>query len=504
LCFSVFVANKHFGEDIFIRYSTNLKSMKTLLYFLLLLLALGIDASATVLHVPSQYTTIQGAINAASTGDTILVSPGIYYENLNIRAKGIILASNYLLTRDTLYIGNTVINGSQPVLPDSASCVIMASKFSSTTQDSTAAVIGFTITGGTGTKWEDEHNPGSVYREGGAILIQYLSPRIEFNRIMNNDATNKTGCVSAGGGGIRCGDGDPKIRNNVIAGNAGRYGGGIVLNFAGAVIRNNVIAGNSGGEDYGGGGIWAYGNDALSRPKIIENNTIINNASTTKGGGILCWSTPMTVACNILWGNTAPTGPQISAISTGQLTVAYSDVQGGFIGTGNTDTLPGFGPENYFLSTGSPCIDAGDPNTYLDDPEDPANPGSALFPALGTLSNDMGAYGGPGSRIIGSIPTVYTGMQNPGRETLQRTLIVTPVPATDQATVHYFLPGPAVISIRIVDFLGKDKIEIASGPAETGSHSVTIPVKELAPGIYFCIMQSTGSPAIIKKLIVSR
>ena len=34
---------------------------------------------------------------------------------------------------------------------------------------------------------------------------------------------------------------------------------------------------------------------------------------------------------------------------------------------------------------------------YDFDPEDPNNPGSALWPALGGLRNDMGAYGGPGA-----------------------------------------------------------------------------------------------------------
>ena len=36
------------------------------------------------LKVPSQYPTIQSAINAAHSGDTILVAPGIYTEQLTI------------------------------------------------------------------------------------------------------------------------------------------------------------------------------------------------------------------------------------------------------------------------------------------------------------------------------------------------------------------------------------------------------------------------------------
>ena len=50
---------------------------------------------------------------------------------------------------------------------------------------------------------------------------------------------------------------------------------------------------------------------------------------------------------------------------------------------------------NYHLQANSPAIDKGDPDQQYNDPEDPGNPGFALSPALGTVRNDMGAYGGP-------------------------------------------------------------------------------------------------------------
>ena len=42
----------------------------------------GFIFSQTTLHVPSQYPTIQEALNAAQAGDTVLVQPGTYYENI--------------------------------------------------------------------------------------------------------------------------------------------------------------------------------------------------------------------------------------------------------------------------------------------------------------------------------------------------------------------------------------------------------------------------------------
>jgi pectin methylesterase-like acyl-CoA thioesterase len=116
---------------------------------------------ATVIRVPADFATIQAAINASANGDTVLVAPGTYYENLNLRGKRIMLTSNYLLEADPTSILGTIINGSTPSNPDTASCLIIASG-----EDSTTIVQGFTLTGGTGTKWLDVHN-GLTYREGG-------------------------------------------------------------------------------------------------------------------------------------------------------------------------------------------------------------------------------------------------------------------------------------------------------------------------------------------------
>ncbi len=59
--------------------------------FLIGIITLGVFISnpklstAKTLHVPSEYSTIQGAIDSAQAGDEVLVSPGRYYETIQLR-----------------------------------------------------------------------------------------------------------------------------------------------------------------------------------------------------------------------------------------------------------------------------------------------------------------------------------------------------------------------------------------------------------------------------------
>ena len=88
-------------------------------------------ASAVIINIPGDYPTIQEGINASSDGDTVLVQPGTYVENINFNGHNIVLGSLFLTTGDTTYIAETMIDGdsSGPVVTfesveDSTSIII--------------------------------------------------------------------------------------------------------------------------------------------------------------------------------------------------------------------------------------------------------------------------------------------------------------------------------------------------------------------------------------------
>jgi hypothetical protein len=282
-----------------------------------ILLLLSLSYSATLL-VPSEYSTIQSAIDASSSGDTVLVSAGTYLENINFNGKNIAVIGE---DRE-----NTIIDGGQ-----NGSVVTFDS-----IEGTASALSNFTITG------------GNAY-DGGGIYCSSSAPTIKDNIITGNVSETY-------GGGISCNYSSPIIMNNTITSNSAIYGGGISFDrYTSSVIKGNNINGNSAEE---GGGIGCF---TFSSP-TITNNTIAGNSASTNGGGIYCYyiSSP-SVTNTIIWDNTAPTDPNISVYFSDPF-FNYSDIEGGWEGDGNIDADPLFcDPENGDLTvqSDSPVLGAG-------------------------------------------------------------------------------------------------------------------------------------------------
>ena len=238
------------------------------------------------IHVPADYQTIQEAINAASNGNIVIVDDGTYTENINFRGKAITVASRFFVNGDTNHINNTIIDGSQPVYPDSGSVVTLNSG-----EDTTSVLCGFTITGGTGTILQ----PGMV-RGGGGITIGNAAAKICNNHIINNSVSDYN--VVLGGGISSGGPGFFKftiIEDNLIKSNFCSDGimvteaAGICIGSGGRVCNNIIqdnVASSSTGNFVGGGGlILVYGDSTIISGNHIFNNKALGLTIPGTGGG---------------------------------------------------------------------------------------------------------------------------------------------------------------------------------------------------------------------------
>jgi hypothetical protein len=241
----------------------------------------------TTLYVPDDHSTIQQALDAAFSGDTIVVRDGVYSgpgnRDLDFGGKALVLRSE---------------NGADTCIID---CEYGGRGFKFWNSETTASVVeGFTI--------------------------------------MNGDADS--------GGGIYCVNSSPLISDCVIRDSSASYGGGVCLSSSSAEFANCTIVDNF--AEYGAGGVYANASDATFVHCTISNN------QTVSGGGIFCESGSPTITNSILWGNDAIYGPEIILMTSSNLAVSYSNVEGGqdeaylmddssvTWGAGNIDRIPRF------------------------------------------------------------------------------------------------------------------------------------------------------------------
>jgi hypothetical protein len=205
--------------------------------------------------------TVQAGIDSAGVGDTVLVMPGRYMENIVFLGKEIVVKSQ---------------NGPEMTTLDGSSAVSAVVIISSYEGEGTV-LEGFTVTGGRGIL-----RGGS--RDGGGIYCHTSSPTIKNNIIMGNEAD--------WGGGMHAGepfasgeDSLPVLRveDNVFESNhADRGGGGLRITSSTSVITGNLFRKNEtrGGD---GGGLAVRLHVGSAR---VQANTFVENTAFDKGGGI--------------------------------------------------------------------------------------------------------------------------------------------------------------------------------------------------------------------------
>lgn len=367
-------------------------------------------AAQAQLTVPSAlYPTIQSAITAAGPGVTILVLPGTYLENIDLLGKALTL-------RGVSGPAFTIIDGN-----NTAPTVKMA-----TGELRTTIVEGFTIRNGFNSSTSPVNNGGGMSLVAASPTVRNCwfknntgagyggglggapttalpcQPVVEDCRFENNLAFGASYASGAGlaiaGGGSTFAAGVPEVRRCVFRDNvATQRGGGAYFAYGqSAVVEDNEFVGNrtnASGTTLEGGGALFFGLNSIC---IVRNNRIYANSSGGNGGGIKFFNVTgahivnNTIVDNVNGGiagfaNTGLYGVNVNANVTNCILwnnggtefaftgldqnssppsaiVTYSDVAGGFTGTGNINANPllaNSASGNHRLLPGSPCFDAG-------------------------------------------------------------------------------------------------------------------------------------------------
>ena len=338
---------------------------------------------------------------------------------------------------------------------------------------------------------------------GGGIQVEASFVKIINNNIQDNYSAHQSGGINVWGSG-------PEILSNIIAGNDGGSGGGIRIDGGEATLIGNLIVENTAGK---GGGVDCSGGYLL-----IENNTICMNIAMSDpygtGGLRITQCDTAYVTNNIIWGNQAPNGtvPNLLVYDT-YLTISYSNIGGGYDsiwvdststlnwGPGNIDLDPLFetGPlGDYHLSLSSPCIDAGNPASEYNDPEDPFNPGYALWPAMGYLRNDMGAFGGGGVNY-------WLTVEEEESSTIEGVLSLKsfPNPFSTSCTVCYQLEEASHVNLSVYDLSGRLVETLVDQVVPSGQYSEYFDASDLFSGMYL-IRLVAGDLSTSRRCIVIR
>ncbi len=231
-------------------------------------------------------------------------------------------------------------------------------------RDNTAAVEG----GGGG---------GGMFNGGGSSTVT--------NCTFSGNTAAVEGWSGAGGG--VCNGGDITVTNCTFSGNVaeGQFSveGGGMSNSGGATVTNCTFSGNiAASQEWGGaGGGVCNGGD------ITVTNCTFSNNTAGYGGAMENYGFIAAVVNCILWGDTPS-----EVDDWGGLAVSYSNVQGGWLGTGNIDTDPMFADSGGRLLAFSPCIDAGDNDVVEQDTDLDGNPRMTDGDGNGDAEVDMGAY----------------------------------------------------------------------------------------------------------------
>jgi hypothetical protein len=274
------------------------------------------DETAAVMRVgingACAYPTIQSAVNAASKGDTLRVSAGVYFENLDVYNTSLTIEGDYNSTCTSKGGGETRIEGSL------GTGSTMDIQNNSVVLRDLVISWGINLAGGGIYTFDTDVTLDNVEVSNNYALVGggiYVDPNSVVSLVNGSDIRNNA--VAGGGGGVGV-DGQFTGTGSNIVHNCAPDGGGIYTLGANVLLNEVGLVLNQAADEAGkGGGIWANGDATVQ----TSNTTLIGANTAVNGGGIYLEGNSTFNATDtligfpllFLWPNLAETGAGIYA-----------------------------------------------------------------------------------------------------------------------------------------------------------------------------------------------
>ena len=300
-------------------------------------------------------TNIQDAVDAASVGDTVMVTNGVYLTGARTVPPN--MMTNLLVVTNGIAVQS--VNG-----PSVTTIEPYVSPFGGGPLRCVYLANGSTLSGFTLANGEAESSVANTNDEnGGGAWCESTNETIS-NCVFSNNQADGCGGAVFGGTLNRC-----TLQDNF----AGQTGGGAF----GSALDNCVLDSNF--ADSGGGAGFGTLNDC----------TVAENEAFSFSGGV----DQCVLNNSIVYSNICANQPNYSADAPAS-TLNYCCTTPAAAGPGNITNVPlflnpaagNFPPANYRLAVGSPCVDAGN-NLYAAGPADLDG-----HPRIVDGTVDMGAY----------------------------------------------------------------------------------------------------------------
>jgi hypothetical protein len=426
------------------------------------------------------FTTIQAALSASTSGDTVLVAPALYTgpanRDLDFAGKGIVLASEA---------------GPEATVID---CEHLGRGFYfHGGETGSSRVTGFTIRNGESTE------------RGGGVCCEGASPRLEDCVITG--CNTGAGAATGLGGGVFCANSGVSLVNCRLTGNSADDGAAMYAMDSSPALTGCALVANE--AIHGGGGIRILRGGSGAH---LTNCTLAGNSAATYGGGVYCcYSAPVITDCTIT-GNAASNGGAVygyDATPTITNTILAFSTTGAAVfcpgattftityccafGNAGGDSLCGVHHDNVFADPAFCDTTAGEFDVQSCSPCLGAGAGGTDIGAWGE-GCPCGATAVPEPTPQAAVP-ILRAFPNPARGAIELVLQLPASGLPPEAVTIHDLRGRLVRSIEVTRGPDGSWRAVWDGADDDGSRAPS--------GVYFV---RAGSPAggLTEKLVVLR